>query len=78
MKTSLVIEDSLFKAAQKEAQKTGATLSETISYWARLGREMLVKNKKNKSKRSFKPVNLGGSALVDINSRRDYLDLLES
>ncbi len=76
MKTSLVIEDSLFKAAQKEAQKTGGNISETISYWARMGREFLVKKKKRSSLK-FKPVDLKKPAQVDINCRRDWMDILD-
>ena len=36
MKTSLTIEDSLFKAAKKEADRLGKTVSEMISLWARV------------------------------------------
>ena len=76
MKTSLTIENSLFKAAQKESEKTGKTLSETISYWARVGRENLFKKKKKQAIK-FKSVDLGGPASIDLNSRRDWIDSLE-
>lgn len=75
MKTSLVIEDSLFKAARKEAQKQKKTLSEIISFWARIGRQMLSKHKTKANE--LKAVDLGGPSSVDINSRRDWLDTLE-
>jgi len=77
MKTSLNIEDSLFKEAQKEAQKNRKTLSETISYWARIGRDTLRKSKKE-GQRRLKSVDLGGAARVDLNSRRDWMDKLNS
>lgn len=76
MKTSLVIEDNLFQAAQKEAQKKKKTLSEIISFWARVGRQFLAKQKKSKMK-TIKAVDLGGPSLLDINSRRDWMDTLE-
>lgn len=77
MKTSLNIEDSIFEAAQQEALKSHKTVSELISYWARVGREMLRKQLKAR-KKQLKPVNLGGPAQIDINSRRDWMDLLDS
>ncbi len=75
MKTSLLIEDGLFRAAKKEAQKRKKTLSEIISFWARVGRQMLSKQK-TKFK-ALKAVDLGGPSSVDINSRRDWMDTLE-
>jgi len=75
MKTSLIIEDSLFKAAKREAEKMGKTISETISLWARVGRETLLKRKKIQT--SLKTVNLGGPAKIDLSSRRDWMDELE-
>lgn len=76
MKTSLVLDNQLFQAAQKEAQESGTTLSETVSRWARAGREALTK-KKGRGTRKLKPANLGGSALIDLSSRRDWMDQLE-
>lgn len=76
MKTSLNIEDSLFQAARKEAQKAGKTLSEMISAWARIGRETLARQKKVRA-RSIKAIDLGGPAAIDLNSRRDWMDALE-
>ena len=77
MKTSLNIEGSLFQAAQKEAQKQGRTLSETISLWARIGRDTLVR-KKRLTKQPFHPADLGGNARIDLASRRDWMDTLDS
>lgn len=77
MKTSLNIENSLFEIAQKEAQKNKKTLSETITHWARVGWETLKKQKRNqKPKLTF--LNLGGPTLIDINCRRDWMDVLDS
>ncbi len=76
MKTSLLIEDSLFEAARKEAQKERKTLSEVITSWARLGYQSFKEAKKSKKSGGVKTVNLGGAAQIDINSRRDWLDLL--
>lgn len=77
MKTSLNLEDSLVKAAQKEIQKTGKSLSDTISHWARVGRDHLAKKKRASSPKKLKTVNLGGPSRVDLSSRRDWKDLLD-
>ena len=77
MKTSLLIEDSLFREAKKEAEKQRRTLSEVISEWARLGRDVLKKARLKKGPGRLRSVDLGGSASVDLNSRRDWMDLLE-
>ena len=76
MKTSLTIEDSLFKAAQQESQRKNQTLSQTISYWARVGREAL-KLKKKSAPRRFKAVDLGGTARIELSSRRHWMDTLD-
>lgn len=75
MKTSLVIEDSLFRAAQQEAQRTHKTLSETISQWARAGWAVLRKRKT--PSRKIRPVNLGGKAGVNIANRKSWMDDLD-
>ena len=74
MKTSLILEDRLFREARKEAQARGKTISETISHWARVGWETLKKGQKGR--RRLKAVDLGGPALVDLSSRRDWMDTL--
>lgn len=76
MKTSLNISNHLFKAAQRQAQKEEKTLSEVISYWAQLGRTFLAQQKK-KGGRKLTPVDLGGMAAVNVNSRRDWIDALD-
>ncbi|MBF0106413.1 MAG: hypothetical protein HQM16_13940 [Deltaproteobacteria bacterium] len=76
MKTSLNIDDHLFQLAKKEALKSRKSLSEIISYWARAGREFLVQHKKQKPI-PFKPLDLGGPALIDINSRNEWMDLID-
>lgn len=78
MKTSLIIEDSLYQAAQKEAQKTGKTISDTLSHWARIGREALGQRKKNASPAKLHPVDLGGPPSIDLNCRRDWMDALDT
>lgn len=75
MKTSLNIEDSLARAAQREARRTGRTLSETITAWARAGRAALAGRRRDP--RDVKPVDLGGPAAVGLNSRRDWMDVLD-
>lgn len=77
MKTSLNIDDVIFKAAQKASQQSGKTISETISDWARVGRESLTRQKKLR-RRAVPPVNLGGVSRIDLTCRRDWMDLLES
>ena len=75
MKTSLNLDNYIFKAAQKEAQKTGKTLSETISLWARTGFEH-IRQQKTRSHKTPQAVDLGGPASIDLSSRRDWRDLL--
>ena len=77
MKTSLIIDDRLFREARKEAQKTGKTLSEMISHWARIGWETLRKSRSRPTKGEFKAVNLGGPSKIDLRSRRDWMDTLD-
>ncbi|MBI1869565.1 MAG: hypothetical protein HYS07_00050 [Chlamydiae bacterium] len=76
MKTSLIIEDRLFRAAQKEAHREGKTLSETISFWARVGWESLRRSKHH-PRHPVKPVDLGGPSSINLKSRRDWMDLLD-
>lgn len=77
MKTSLNIEESLFKAAAEEAEKRDKTLSEMISYWARVGWKTLRAQEARRPTK-IKPVHLGGPAIVDLNCRRDWMDNLDS
>jgi hypothetical protein len=74
MKTSLTIDDAVYRDAQKEARRTGKTLSETISEWARLGRR-LVRQQRNRQ-RSLRTVDLG-KPLLNIDSRADWMEALD-
>ncbi len=76
MKTSLIVDDSLFRDAKKEAEKEKKTLSEVLSHWARIGRDVLKKTKKA-GQAPLKSIDLGGPAAVDLNSRRDWMDTLD-
>lgn len=79
MKTSLNIEDSLFRDAQKEALKERKTISEIISLWAREGKKILQVQKKSRTgRRKLEAINLGDPARVDLTSRRDWMDTLDS
>lgn len=77
MKTSLVIDDSLYHEAQAEARRTGKTLSETITEWAREGRRVLRAAKKGQPRKHPAPVRLGGAASLNLDSRRDWMDVLD-
>lgn len=74
-KTSLNLDDQIFEAAKKEAARSKKTLSEVISFWARIGRNHL-KNVKAKESR-FRPVDLGGDSLIDLTRRNDWMDSLD-
>lgn len=76
MKTSLNLDDELFTAAKKESLRSKRNLSEVISYWARLGREC-DSAKKDANRPKFSPVDLGGTAQIDLANRRDWLDVLD-
>jgi hypothetical protein len=75
MKTSLVIDDNVFKEAKREAAESGRTISEIISLWARLGREEWASRSRAKTK-PFQPVDLG-EPTVDLSSRRNWQEELE-
>lgn len=75
MKTSLNIDDRLFKAARREAQKSGKNLSETITAWARIGQQAL--KRRGRGGRKLRTVNLGGPSSIDLSSRRDWMDSLD-
>lgn len=76
MKTSLVIDDRVFEEAKKEADKSGRTISEVISKWAQLGREVWKQNQKNQKMKEFKAKDLGVPQ-VDLSSRKDWMEELE-
>lgn len=77
MKTSLNIDDLIFYAAKKEALKNRTTLSATINAWARIGFKTLRHRKSAKKKAPPKPVNLGGPAKINLNSRAVWMDQLD-
>lgn len=78
MKTSLIIEDSLFEAAKKEAGRQNKNISEMIVMWARAGYKHLShESKKTNRKKKLAPLDLGGPAKLDLTSRRDWMDLTE-
>lgn len=75
MKTSLILDDRVFEDAKKESHKTGKAISEIISSWASLGRD-IWRQKKNKTAKSFKPLNLGVEK-VDLTNRKDWMGELD-
>ena len=76
MKTSLIIEDSVYDRAKQLALKTGKNISEVISMWARIGMEASA-NKKSSKNRTLQTVDLGDTINLDLSSRRDWMDTLD-
>jgi hypothetical protein len=76
MKTSLIIEDGVFEEAKKEALKSGKSISEVISQWATLGRE-LWRQKKMGPRKKFKPLNLGLEK-IDLTNRKEWMEDLDN
>lgn len=74
MKTSLIIEDSVFEEAKKEASKSGSSVSVIISQWAALGRE-IWRQKKTTPRKKFKPLDLGVEK-IDLTNRKDWMENL--
>lgn len=75
MKTSLILDDRVFEEAKKEANKSGNSISEIISQWAALGREVW-KQKKMKNVKKFKPLDLGEEK-VDLTNRKEWMEDLD-
>ena len=75
MKTSLILDDRVFEDAKKESHKTGRAISEIISSWASLGRDVW-RQKKVKVSKSFKPLNLGKEKM-DLTNRKDWMGDLD-
>ena len=76
MKTSLIIEDSIYDKAKQFALQTGKSISEVISLWARIGME--ASNSKKRAKNSkLKTVDLGSEVSMNLDSRRDWMDTLD-
>lgn len=80
MKTSLIINDHLFREAQKVSLKEKRTVSDTINEWARAGYDLIRKKKRalRSHARRIPALNLGGPAQVDFNSRRQWMDELDN
>lgn len=75
MKTSLIIDDRVFDDAKKEAHKTGKAVSEVISQWAAIGRD-LWRKKTTTAPKKFKSLNLGVEK-IDISNRQDWMTELD-
>ncbi len=75
MKTSLILDDRVFEDAKKESHKTGKAISEIISSWAAMGRD-LWRQKKGQPSKKFKPLNLGPEK-VDLTNRKDWMEDLD-
>lgn len=74
MKTSLIIDDRVYEDAKKESASTGRSLSEVISQWTALGRDLWKKQKGKTS--SFKPANMGRQK-IDLSSRKEWMETLD-
>lgn len=74
MKTSLNLDDGLYEDAKHEALRSGRSLSETITAWARLGRN--VERSRAKKRPKLAPVDLG-RPLMNIDSRDAVMDSLD-
>ena len=75
MKISLILDDRVFEDAKKESHKTGKAISEIISSWASLGRDVW-RQKKGKTSKSFQPLNLGEEK-IDLTNRKDWMGELD-
>lgn len=75
MKTSLILDDRVFEEAKKEAGRSGRSISEIVSQWASLGREVWRQKKSQKTKK-FKPLNLG-SEKIELTSRKEWMEALD-
>lgn len=74
-KTSLLLDESLYQAAEKEAQKRNTSVGRVVSEWAKLGRKASIKAEVKT--RNYSTVNLGSPSLVSLDSRADWMDLLD-
>ena len=75
MKTSIILDDRVFEEAKKEANKSGRSLSEIVSHWAALGREVW-KSKKVQTPNKFKSLDLGAEK-IDLTSRKEWMEDLD-
>jgi hypothetical protein len=76
MKTSLDIPEALRQEAKIYAAKTGKGIGEVIVYWASLGKEVAKTARAQRTKRRFKPLDLG-EPLIDVTSRSAVYDALD-
>ncbi len=74
MKTSLIIDDRVYEDAKKESVTTGKSLSEIISQWTALGRDLWKKQKGKTS--TFKPISMGKQR-IDLSSRKEWMEILD-
>lgn len=75
MKTSLILDDRVFEEAKKEAGKSGRSISEIVSQWAALGREVW-RQRKSQTPKKFKPLDLGAEK-IDLTTRREWMEALD-
>jgi hypothetical protein len=75
VKTSLILDDRVFEEAKKEANKTGRSISEIVSQWAALGREVW-RQRKGQSPKRFKPLDLGAER-IDLTNRKEWMEDLD-
>jgi hypothetical protein len=76
MKTRLFISDPLLKEAKKEAERSGRSISEVISFWATIGRDACLNGQpRNAIKAAFQPLDLG-TPKIDLSIRRHWMDKL--
>lgn len=77
MKTSLNLEDSLYRAAQAEARRSGKSVSQTISEWARAGREFLLRDREKRKKPTLTAAENCGELILDVSSRKHWMEVLD-
>lgn len=77
MKTSLLLDDHVHRLAGEVSRRSGKSLSQVISEWARLGCEFSRKSASVRRQAKLPSVDLGGPARVDLSCRRDWMEMLE-
>jgi hypothetical protein len=75
MKTSLILDDRVFEEAKKEASKSGRSLSDIVSQWAAMGRDVW-RQKKLQNAKKFKALDLGLEK-IDLTNRKEWMEDLE-
>ena len=74
-KTSLIIDDNLFKAAAKEAEASDTSISQVISRWAVIGRNA-ERVSATRARVIYRPRDLG-APLLTLRSRNEWMDALD-